>query len=92
MYYIANFIDSLLFKSDPDLPRDDNSILMFPRKNVKHINDIIDFVRKGGYKAKITRIDRFHETDLPRIYTSHDIFISIGFPEGFRGLRLSPFM
>jgi hypothetical protein len=50
---------------------------------VKHINDIIDFVRKGGYKAKITLIDRFHQTDLSQIYISHDIFISIGYPEGF---------
>lgn len=83
IYYVPNFIDSSEFKPIDGLPREDNSILMFPRKNIDHICDIVKFVRWNGCKTKITLIDRFHKSDLPRIYCSHDIFIALGYPEGF---------
>lgn len=77
---ITNGIDLRLFKPD-EKKRIPNRILAMSRKNRLDLERIQNSLDKSLYEIVV--VDRLNERDLILEYQAADIFIAMGYPEGF---------
>lgn len=80
--HIPHFIDTKFYKVlTPINERPKNSILILNRKNTHHLSGILEFLK--NYPAKVTIVNNVHPKELVSYFNSHQIFINLGYPEGF---------
>ncbi len=82
VWHVPHFINSNLFT--PTIPiskRPKHSILIMNRKNTYHIPRILEFLK--GFSHTVTILNNIAPAKMPAQYTNHQIFINLGYPEGF---------
>ena len=77
---ISNFIDHSIFKPDTS-KRINRRVLGLPRKNKNDLDKIRSIVKQLG--IEITYVDGLSQTEIRDEYQKSDIFLTVGYPEGF---------
>ncbi|HSW89667.1 MAG TPA: glycosyltransferase [Patescibacteria group bacterium] len=81
VFAIPHIIDANFSVKNSFAKREPNSILILNRKNTHHIGKILSFLQ--ALPHKVTIVNNVTPTKLAKLYNEHQIFISLGYPEGF---------
>lgn len=82
IWNIPHLIDTTIFHSTESITkRPRHSILVMSRKNTQHIPGIIEFLK--GFSHSLTVLNNIEPAQMPAQYAKHQIFINLGYPEGF---------
>jgi hypothetical protein len=78
---IPHVIETKFRSTTPFAKREQNSILILNRKNTHHIPAILAFLEHLPHK--VTVVNNVSAEELISLYNKHQIFINLGYPEGF---------
>lgn len=79
---IPHMIDTNFFHiATPIQKRSNNSILVMNRKNSKHLASILEYLK--DVRHIVTVVNNVQSVELSALYNTHQIFINLGYPEGF---------
>jgi hypothetical protein len=78
---IPHVIESQFKVTVPFAKREKNSILILNRKNTHHIPGILAYLEHLPHK--VTVVNNLPAEELISLYNQHQIFINLGYPEGF---------
>lgn len=82
VYNIPHLIDTSVFNTTLHIAkRPRHSVLVLSRKNTQHIPGIIEFLK--GFSHTLTVLNNIEPDKMPSQYANHQIFINLGYPEGF---------
>ncbi len=79
--YISHVIESRFTSTVPFSKREQYSILIMNRKNTHHIPKVLSFLESMPHK--VTVVNNISSDELQKLYNRHQIFINLGYPEGF---------
>jgi hypothetical protein len=79
--YIPHVIEPRFTAMIPFNKREQYSILVMNRKNTHHIPKVLAFLESVPHK--VTVVNNISSDELLKLYNKHQIFINLGYPEGF---------
>jgi hypothetical protein len=79
--HIPHVIESRFKRTISLSQRTKNSILILNRKNTNHVPGILAFLENIPHQ--VTLVNNVDPTELIQLYNQHQIFINLGYPEGF---------
>jgi len=79
--HIPQVIEPRFHSTTPFDQRETRSILIMNRKNTHHITRVLSFLKHTSHR--VTIINNIEPNKLIDLYNQHQIFINLGYPEGF---------
>lgn len=79
--HISHVIDPFFRTTTAYKKRSQHSVLILNRKNTHHIPKVLEYLRTTPHK--VTLVNNLSSQELLPIYNQHQIFVNLGYPEGF---------